>query len=382
MRHLVTGDAGLAGSPRPATEAAFSSRRGSGHDLHTMTPISVVVTVRDDREGLEPLLSGLAEQSRVPDEVILVDGGSERDSLARLEEWRQQVDFPVRVVVEPGTNIAAGRNLGIGLAAHEWIAVTDAGCRPEPGWLAALHDAMQKSDIVAGVFLTDARTPLERILAVTHYPSLEEVDQPPAMVRLSHRVFGRRFEARHAGGRSMGIHRRAWQEAGGFPETQYAGEDLALSAAVIRHGFSATLAPAARVWWRPPSTWRANAVMFFTYCRGDIRSPDRSRHAIRLAAWTLGPLAMLRGGRASRFAVALGALSYLGLPAWRAWGRRVPLRHWWRIPVAVAVKDLAQLAGAARGLLDVAQGIPQPNPKPPPAEHVADGQPNLARDGD
>ena len=38
------------------------------------------------------------------------------------------------------------------------------------------------------------------------------------------------------------------------------------------------------------------------------------------------------------------------------------------IPVAVAVKDLAQIAGAARGALDALQGVPQPTPHgPPPA---------------
>jgi glycosyltransferase involved in cell wall biosynthesis len=331
-----------------------------------LTPISVVVTVRNDRGGLDTLLGGLADQTHVPDEVILVDGGSQDDSLARLEEWRDQVDFPVRVVVEPGSNIAGGRNVGIAMAAHEWIAITDAGCRPEPGWLAALHEAIRESDIVAGVFLADAHSPLERILALTHYPSVEEVDRPSRLVRLSHRVFGRRFEARHAGGRSMAVRRSAWKAAGGFPEMQYAGEDLAFAAEVIRQGFDASLASGARVWWRPPSTWRANAVMFYTYCRGDIRSPGRSRHAIRLVAWTLAAIGLLRGGRGARLAVAVSAASYLALPTWRAYRHRIPLHHWWRIPVAVAVKDIAQLAGAARGLADAAQGIPQPNPQPPP----------------
>jgi glycosyltransferase involved in cell wall biosynthesis len=336
-----------------------------------LTPISVVVTVRNDEEGLDTLLAGLADQTQVPDEVILVDGGSRDGSLARLEEWRDQVDFPVRVVVEPGSNIAGGRNVGIAMAAHEWIAITDAGCRPEAGWLAALLEATSESDIVAGVFLTDAHTPLERILAVTHYPSVEEVDRPSGLVRLAHRVSGRRFEAHHAGGRSMAVRRSAWKAAGGFPERQYAGEDHAFSAELVRQGFNASLAPGARVWWRPPSTWRANAVMFFRYCRGDIRSPGRSRHAIRLLAWTLGPVALLRGGRGLRSAVAAGAASYLALPTWRAWRQRIPVHHWWRIPVAVAVKDIAQLAGAARGLVDAAHSVPQPTPQPAPPEQQA-----------
>ena len=42
--------------------------------------------------------------------------------------------------------------------------------------------------------------------------------------------------------------------------------------------------------------------------------------------------------------------------------RHTPTREWWRIPLVIAMKDLAQLAGASMGLLDELLGRGQPNP--------------------
>jgi hypothetical protein len=61
---------------------------------------------------------------------------------------------------------------------------------------------------------------------------------------------------------------------------------------------------------------------------------------------------LARGTRAGLLVVAGGSSAYLALPFWRAGQEGLEPRHWWRIPVAVAVKDLSQLAGAALGLSD------------------------------
>jgi len=331
-----------------------------------MPELSLVVTVRNDRAGLQELLPALEAQTVAPAELIVVDGGSVDGTLEVLREWTTD-RFPVRVELEPGSNIAQGRNAAVRLASCEWIACTDAGCRPDPGWLAALSAAAEEADIVAGVFVAEGRTPFEEIASLTHYPVPEELDGASPLVEASHRLFGRDFRGHQAGGRSMAFSKAAWEAAGGFPDVQYAGEDLAFTAAVLERGFRSTLAEDAVIRWRPPATWRATALMFFTYCRGDVRSPPRLRHLLRVVAWTLGPLLAVRAGRRGRVAVAGAALAYCGLPVHRARRAQVALRHWWRIPAAVAVKDVSQILGAAAGIADAVRGAPQPNPHPAPA---------------
>jgi glycosyltransferase involved in cell wall biosynthesis len=331
-----------------------------GVDGDSRVPVSLIVTVRNDRQGFAELLDGIAAQTEMPDQIVIVDGGSEDGTLQELHGRKADLP-PVRVVVAPGTNIAAGRNIAVREARHDWIACTDAGCRPVPGWLAALKHARERADIAAGTFVVEAETPLDRAVACTHYPVLEEVNDERPLVRLSHRLFGRDFRPEHAGGRSMAFSRAAWEEAGGFPEHVYAGEDLAFSAAAIERGFRATLVEDAAVYWRPRATWLETARMFATYTRGDIRTKGRKRHLARLAAWSAGPALAARGGGAGRLLAAAGAGAYLWLPLRRA-RRSLAPSEWWRVPALVALKDLSQLGGAGMGLVDAIRGLPQPPP--------------------
>jgi len=74
-------------------------------------PVSLIVTVRNDRQGFAELLDALTELTEMPDEIVIVDGGSDDGTLQELAH-RQGALPPVRVVVAPGTNIAAGRTRG------------------------------------------------------------------------------------------------------------------------------------------------------------------------------------------------------------------------------------------------------------------------------
>lgn len=322
----------------------------------------MIVTVRNDREGFRELLDALAAQTVTPDELVVVDGGSEDGTLEELAAWNETLSA-LRVVVAPGANIAAGRNIAVRAATHDWIVCTDAGCRPVPDWFERLRDASATTDIAAGTFIVEGTTPLERAVACAHYPRLDEVDDDSPWVQLSHHFFGRDFRALHAGGRSMAFRRAAWDAVGGFPEHVHAGEDLAFSAAAVEQGFTTELVAEAAVRWRSRATWRETAHMFATYTRGDVRTPGHGRHVVRLLAWVVGPTLAVWGNRWARSVVAAGALAYVWLPLRRARRDRVPMVERWRIPALIAVKDLSQLIGAGAGLIDAARGTPQPRPR-------------------
>ena len=245
-------------------------------------------------------------------------------------------------------------------ARHDWIACTDAGCRPVSGWLRALKDARERGEIAAG---TSSSRPRRRSTrgGLRALPRDDEIEEPTPAVRLAHRLFGRDFRPEHAGGRSMAFSRAAWDAVGGFPEYVYAGEDFAFSAAAIERGFRPTLAEDATVRWRPRTTWGETARMFAAYTRGDIRTKGSKRMRPDLAAWTIGPALVVKSGTPGRVLAAAGAAAYVWLPMRRA-RRTLPLAEWWRIPVLVALKDLSQLAGAALGVIDETRNLDQPRP--------------------
>jgi hypothetical protein len=73
----------------------------------------------------------------------------------------------------------------------------------------------------------------------------------------------------------------------------------------------------------------------------------------------------ISSGRLARILVLAGGLAYIALPLHRARRADLPPRRWWLVPLVVAVKDLAQIAGAAAGLIDATRGRPQPPPPRP-----------------
>ncbi|HNS40931.1 MAG TPA: glycosyltransferase, partial [Promineifilum sp.] len=85
--------------------------------------VTIIATVKNEGEALRPLLDSIIDQTRHPDEVVICDGGSTDDTLAILDEYSQWL--PLRVIVEPGSNISRGRNAAIAAATGDVIAGTD-----------------------------------------------------------------------------------------------------------------------------------------------------------------------------------------------------------------------------------------------------------------
>ena len=311
----------------------------------------MVIPVRNDREGLEALFDALAVQSLPPDEVIVIDGGSTDGSLEVPTRWESNLSGEVRLLSRPGANIAAARNAGIAASRNEWIALTDAGCRPVGGWLEAIAAQRRSADFVAGILEVDWDTPFEHVLAVTHYPVAEELSGSGTLVRLSHRLFGRGHDPVRVGGGYMAFRRPVWSRVGGFPEDLDSGEDRGFTAAVVDGGFRTMRAPGAVVRWRPPGGWAGNAAMFFRYARGDVQIAGRGRHLARASAWAAGLPPPTPAAAPLVASTAAGALAYIALPLARARRAGIAPRHWLLVPAVVALKDLAQIAGAAAGLI-------------------------------
>jgi len=108
--------------------------------------VSVVIPARDATATIGDTLAGLAAQEHVPDEVIVVDDGSE-DGTVALAEAASVVTRVVRGAAEgPG----AARNAGAAAATSDVLAFLDADCEPQPGWLRAGIEALERADLVQG----------------------------------------------------------------------------------------------------------------------------------------------------------------------------------------------------------------------------------------
>src|SRR5690349_15169839 len=100
--------------------------------------VSVIMTVFNEADNIEGVLHSLEKQSRPPDEIVIVDGGSTDGTLTILQKHAKNSEVSLKVLSKPGANISQGRNAAIEAASHELIAATDAGVRLPSDWFEKL----------------------------------------------------------------------------------------------------------------------------------------------------------------------------------------------------------------------------------------------------
>ena len=143
-----------------------------------MSPkISLICTVFNEGESIKKLLDSLVEQTRRPDEIIFVDGGSTDNTVAILKQYAGEQHLPLRVIVVQGANISRGRNVAIEAAAGPVIAATDAGVRLDKQWLHELSKPFQSENpaaVVSGFFVPDPQSAFEVAMGATVLPLVSE----------------------------------------------------------------------------------------------------------------------------------------------------------------------------------------------------------------
>jgi dolichol-phosphate mannosyltransferase len=115
--------------------------------------VSVIVPVLDEAARIEPCLRGLLAADATVAEILVVDGGSRDDTIARV---RRLVAGDARVRVIDAAPVPAGWNgkawgLAVGLRAAqaEWVATIDADVRPRGGLFSALVAHAERRGVAA-----------------------------------------------------------------------------------------------------------------------------------------------------------------------------------------------------------------------------------------
>ncbi|MDQ4149598.1 MAG: glycosyltransferase [Actinomycetota bacterium] len=307
--------------------------------------VSVIVTTLNEADTIGELLGALAAQTRPPDEVIVVDGGSADGTLEAVTTWAAGRGEVV-LKSAPGANIAAGRNIAISHASCPVIAVTDAGCIPEPSWLEELTAPFQSpgADVVMGFYRADPRSTFEEILSCLNLPEVDEVHEKSFM----------------PSSRSVAFTKSVWSRAGGYPEWLDIGEDMYFNFRLRQLGAHMVFAPAAIVRWRLRPGLGETLRQYFRYARGDaIGGMYPERHALRFLTYLAGSLlTLVPGEKSSRLAVLalLGVLRMRKpyLRASRRLGKDEFLKALIALPALELLLDFAKMAGYVAGLSEEA----------------------------
>jgi glycosyltransferase involved in cell wall biosynthesis len=307
--------------------------------------ISLVIPVRDESGTIGELLATIRAQTRPPDEIIFVDGGSTDKTTAHLRAAAGE-DARIRLIATEGATPGRGRNVGIAAASYDWIALTDAGIRLEPTWLEHLVAAVDCDPTVVVVFgnyepITD--TFFESCAATAYV----EPPHPTPMGQMRGPFIA-----------SCLLKRGVWKMAGGFPDVR-ASEDLIFIERVQSQGAFIAWAPTAMVWWRLRPTLSETFRRFVSYSKHNVwAGRQRYWHYGISKQYVVAVAILALAALQSRWwlaALVLAIVLRIGKTIWRhRHGRRLlwlfnPARFV-LVGVILATIDLATFIGWAQAL--------------------------------
>lgn len=305
--------------------------------------LSLVITVKNELKQLPEWLDSIKTQTRQPDEVVVVDGGSTDGTL----EWLKGIAKPQIRIFQKIGNIASGRNFAVRAARGDLIAVTDAGCIYEINWLENLVAPIETGKTK---FSTTAFKPwlknddafLVRLIASATIPAAFEFNKDwlPSS-------------------RSIAFQKNVWEEAGGYPEWLPFCEDVLFDLELIKKGNPPFLIRDRLVSWRPRPAILSYLRQVYNYTRSDGHAKlFYHRQIVRYGVYG-GFLAMTIFARQS-FDLWIVPVAILGCwymsKYWKRWLEYYNIKKIPRIvgiivlPLIVAIGDVAKMVGFVVGV--------------------------------
>jgi glycosyltransferase involved in cell wall biosynthesis len=315
-----------------------------------MTKISLCITVKNESANIEELLVSVVGQTRLPDEVVMIDGGS-TDQTVELVRKFSSSKLGKKIahwqLKSEKLNISQGRNLAISLAKNGLIAITDAGCVLESSWLSELElcftaaQSKQKSEVVVAGYYRGAPQSSFEAAVVPYVLVMPDQVQAESFLPAT---------------RSMLLPKKIWQAVGGFDESLQVSEDFAFAHAVVKKYGQQQIVfcPSAVVRWRPRSNLKSFYTMIFKMAESDIRAGIyRGKVKLlfgRYAGGLLILLATLKSGHPKGWLIlVVGIVGYLIWSVLK--NKKYVGAGWLWLPALQLTADVAVMHGSLSGLL-------------------------------
>lgn len=228
---------------------------------------SLVVTVFNEEKSIEEFIKSVLSQGRLPDEIIIVDGGSSDQTAAKVKNsceagsrFARQISnkkLKFKFFIKKG-NRSVGRNEGIRIATGNIVLSTDAGCILDKRWVEKIIEPFEDRnvDVVAGYYKGRARSTFQKSLV-------------PYVLVMPDKVDPKEFLPAT---RTMAFKKSIWKKVGGFDEQLSHNEDYVFANKLKKIGAKMVFKKDAIVEWIPQNTYKEAFVMFFRFALGDAES--------------------------------------------------------------------------------------------------------------
>jgi glycosyltransferase involved in cell wall biosynthesis len=272
--------------------------------------VTVVVPVYNSRGTIGKCLDSLTALDHPSFEIIVLDDGSTDGTPETCESYTR-----VKTVRLKRGGPSRARNLGIDLAAGEFVAFTDGDCVVDRNWLQELEKGFLSPEV--GGVGGDQKSPDDESMTgkriqefmkcigfVTGYiktdRSLRETEHNPSCCSM--------------------YRRKVLQEVGGFEEGLFPSEDVDLDLKIKKRGYKLIYNPAASVAHYRPGTYSGFAGMMRRYGQSQwplVRKYGmfRTIHAVP-AALALGLVAVLAVLMYQPLLLLFLGIPLVGIPVW------------------------------------------------------------------
>lgn len=234
--------------------------------------VSFVITVYNEEQTINDLLSSIFIQSRIPDEIVIVDGGSTDRTASLISNFihsasrrypeghsgqisNKQIKF--KFIIKK-SNRSVGRNEAIKKSSNEIIVCSDAGCTLDKDWVKNIIKPFedQKTEVVAGYYEGYSKGIFQKCLI-------------PYVLVMPDRVDKNNFLPST---RSIAFKKYVWKKVGGFPQEFNDNEDYVFAKKLKVINANIVFKKSAIVYWSPRDNLKDAFIMFYRFAKGDVQA--------------------------------------------------------------------------------------------------------------
>lgn len=229
--------------------------------------MSFITTVFNEEENIEKLLDSLLLQTKLPQEIVIVDAKSTDSTVKKIKNYELRFNkkgINYITIIKVG-NRSVGRNEAIRNCSGDIIICSDAGCVLDKVWVENITKPFSNPqvDVVAGYYKGIAKNVFQKCLIPYALVMPDKVD--PANFFPSTR--------------SIAFRKLIWKKVGGFPEQFSYSEDFVfarklkelaswLSGQKVKMVFQKN----AVAHWIPRENIIDAFIMFFRFAKGDSKA--------------------------------------------------------------------------------------------------------------